>query len=367
MPGASGGRRGALLYLLAWLLLGAALGGAMVAAAGIAWPNALIFAIPVMLAYAVGAGFSAYYLCRAYPLAERTAAGILLALGASATITSLLWSAACQGWNSLCMLAGVAWAGIPAAPQLPGMLFGLGLLLYGLLAAMNYAAAEFERASSAERRALEARVTAQDAELCMLRTQIDPHFLFNSLNSISALTSQDPRGAREMTLRLAGFFRASLCMEAHRKVALSQELAMIRHFLAIEKVRFGERLQLDEVIEDDAADCLVPPMIIQPLVENAVKHGVAGLMEGGWIRVTARRTGSQLRIVVENAMDPDPVPKTVEGHGIGLANVRQRLAAAYGTEAAVHWTSRGDAFGVEMTLPAETAPAANVAVAGGKP
>jgi LytS/YehU family sensor histidine kinase len=218
---------------------------------------------------------------------------------------------------------------------------------------VHYLVIEFVRAKNAEQRELESLLMAQEAELRMLRTQIDPHFLFNSLNSISALTSQDPKAARRMTLELASFFRQSLGMEAHKKVTLGEEMVLIRHFLAIEQVRFGERLLVQEAIEAEAAACLVPPMIIQPLVENAVKHGICSLPEGGTIRVTARRSGSMLHIRVDNPVDADGPPGGSDGHGIGLANVRQRLSGAYKHEASIHWGLTNNCFGVDITMPAQ--------------
>ena len=350
-------RRAAALYLVAWLFLGGALGGVTVATGDDAWVNAMIFAVPATLVYAVSAGYSAYYICRAYPLAERAPFNVLMALAAAATLSALLWGGVVRGWNELCLLPGVPWAGIRLTPQQSILVFGLGVLLYGLLAAVNYLVTEFERARGAERRELESRLMAQEAELRMLRTQIDPHFLFNSLNSISALTSQNARAAREMTLQLAGFFRQSLSMEAHKKIALDQEIVLIRHFLAIEKVRFGERLELREELREGAGTCLVPPMIIQPLVENAIKHGIAQLPEGGWVRVAARRAGSLLHISVENTVDAEAAGvqgADDKGNGIGLANVRQRLACAYGHEASIHWSQSGGVFSVAIAMPAET-------------
>jgi two-component system sensor histidine kinase AlgZ len=117
-------------------------------------------------------------------------------------------------------------------------------------------------------------------------------------------------------------------------------------------VRFGARLAVEQQVSHEAAACLLPPMILQPLVENAVKHGIGNLTEGGIVRISAVRAGSQLRIAVENDVDLEPPAAT--GNGIGLANVRQRLAAAYGTDAALHWSRRGGTFRVELTLPAET-------------
>jgi len=341
--------RGAVLYLLAWLLLGAGLGGVVTLMSPGPWLHAMLFMIPATLLFAVGAGFSAYYLCRANPLGERAPASILLALCTAAVVAGFLWIGILQAWNTLSEAFG---SGVTLKPSLVALLFGLGVLLYGLLVAVNYLVMEFSRARNAEKRELESKLMARDAELRMLRTQIDPHFLFNSLNSISALTSMNPKGAREMTLRLADFFRQSLGMEANRKVTLEEEMALNRHFLAIEKVRFGERLVHEEAIEKGAMACLVPPMIVQPLVENAVKHGIGQLPEGGLVLVAAWRNGSQLKITVSNAMD-EKAPER-RGNGIGLKNVRERLACAYGHEASVHWKKEEGRFIVEMTMPAET-------------
>jgi LytS/YehU family sensor histidine kinase len=208
------------------------------------------------------------------------------------------------------------------------------------------------RARELETRELQAMLMARDAELRLLRAQVDPHFLFNSLNSISALTSIDPAAAREMVVQLAGFFRYSLGQQLERKVTLAQELKQVAHFVAIEQVRFGPRLRFVAEVSEEAGDCLLPPMLLQPLVENAVKHGIGQMVEPGTIRIHAARAGSLLRIRVENDVDPDGVPQ--KGTGIGLDNVRRRLAAGYGTEAGVQWTQQEAGFLVELTLPAET-------------
>jgi two-component system sensor histidine kinase AlgZ len=350
----SSGRRGAAIYMVAWLFLGIALGGVIALSSDTPMANAMLFAIPINLVYAFAAGYSAYYLCRAYPLGSRKPLAIALVLMATAVVCGILWLMLGHAWNGLTMLLGADWAGILITRQMSALIVGLGILLYGFAAALHYMAIEFVRAKNAEQRELESLLMAQEAELRMLRTQIDPHFLFNSLNSISALTSQDPKAARRMTLELASFFRQSLGMEAHKKVTLGEEMVLIRHFLAIEQVRFGARLRVEEALEDAALACLVPPMIIQPLVENAVKHGICNLPEGGTIRVSARRAGSLLRIRVDNPVDADLPPASSRGTGIGLANVRQRLAGAYKHEASIHWGPAGTGFGVEIAMPAQT-------------
>ncbi|TFW16686.1 sensor histidine kinase [Duganella callida] len=347
-------RRGGVVYLLAWLFLGCALGSVITLTSDTPLINAMLFAIPMHLLYAFAAGYSAYYLCRAFPLGGRRAGSILLVMTVAAVVSGFLWLLMGSVWNALCLLPGVKWSGMVITPQLSALIVGLGMLLYGFAAAVHYLVTEFVRAKNAEQRELQSMLMAQEAELRMLRTQIDPHFLFNSLNSISALTSMDPKAARRMTLELASFFRQSLGMEAHKKVTLGEEMVLIRHFLAIEQVRFGERLRVQESISAEAAACLVPPMIIQPLVENAVKHGICNLPDGGIIRISAHRAGSVLQISVVNPVDEDMSAVRSDGHGIGLTNVRQRLSGAYKHEAGIHWGRREDSFGVDITMPAQT-------------
>ena len=344
-------RRSAALYLLAWLMLGLLLSGLINATTGAGVLASLLFAVPLSLVYASACGFSAYYLCRAYPLGGKPLGAVLAVFSFSAVTASLLWCAAGAAWAALWQALAPDWEAVRMSRPFAAVMFGVGVLLYGMAGAFHYLALEFERARRAETRELELRLLAQDAELRMLRTQIDPHFLFNSLNSISALTAIDAGRARDMTLKLAGFFRHTLGLEAHRKVALADEVALVEQFLAIEQVRFGARLGFVREIAPEAARCLLPPMILQPLVENAVKHGIGQRLEGGVITVSAQRAGSLLRIRVENDADDDA--RNAAGTGIGLVNVRQRLAAAYGSEASVHWAREQQLFRVDLVLPAE--------------
>ena len=366
--------RSTRLYLLAWLMLGLLL-AAMLAAAGADWSASLLFAVPLAIVYAYATGYSAYYVCRAYPLGQAPLPAIVAGVGLSAACVAALWCAIGLAWRSLLAslrltlgvqppseLHGELVAGLVAgAPQLPPLLapmFGLGVILYGLAVAVNYLVLESERVRRLETQELETRLMARDAELRMLRTQVDPHFLFNSLNSISALTALDPAGARAMTLRLAEFFRHSLGLQADRKVTLDTELALVRHFLAIEQVRFGERLRVAIDADADALPCLLPPLLLQPLAENAVKHGIGRMLAPGLVRIEAARAGSLLRIRIENDVDADEADEkgAPGGAGIGVDNVRRRLAAAYGHEAGARWTREEGRFCVELVLPVETGP-----------
>jgi two-component system sensor histidine kinase AlgZ len=352
MPGAFGSWRGAALYLLVWLMFGVLAAGVL-ASGGAHWDAALLFALPLALLNAFDTGFSSYYLCRARPLADNRLAALVVTFSLAAAFAAGLWTAAALGWHALVRALAPALA--LASVDRPFMLavFGVGVIVYWLSVLGHYLAVEASRARQLETRELQTRLMAQQAELRMLRTQVDPHFLFNSLNSVSALTTIDPGAARAMVLELAAFFRHSLGLEAHRKVTLEQELQLVRHFIAIEQVRFGPRLGYRQEVADDALPCLLPPMLLQPLVENAVKHGIAAMLEPGTIRLSAVRAGSMLRVEVENDVEPGDAP-TPAASGIGLVNVRQRLAAAYAHEAGVHWRREGALFRVELTLPVET-------------
>jgi two-component system sensor histidine kinase AlgZ len=351
MHGVFGSWRAALLYLLAWLMLGLLL-AAMLAVSGAAWGASLLFAVPLALLYAYATGFSAYYVCRAYPLGRKRALEITAGIGITAACAAALWCAIGAAWDTL------SGTGLMQPPVLASM-FGLGVILYGLAAAVNYLQIESGRVRQLETGRLQMQLAARDAELRMLRTQVDPHFLFNSLNSISALTSLDPAGARAMTLQLADFFRQTLNLRADRPVTLDAELGLVRRFVAIEQLRFGTRLRFEAVVDGAAGACLVPPMLLQPLVENAVKHGIGQMIGPGLVRIEAARAGSMLRIRVENDVDAELRTDAPHGTGVGLDNVRQRLAAAHAHEASVHAAHSDGRFSVALALPAVTAPVDN--------
>jgi len=213
----------------------------------------------------------------------------------------------------------------------------------------------FEEATQAERSALELEVLAREAELRALRAQIDPHFLFNALNSISSLTGSDPAAARAMCLELADFLRESVRLGSAASIPLADELALAEKYLAVERARFGSRLRVEREVSAEAGACGVPPLVLQPLVENAVTHGVANLVGGGVVRIAARRLGKRLHLTVDNPMDPGAAVRP--GEGVGLANVRGRLAALYGQEARVEVLQDGGHFRVELVWPAAPASA----------
>ncbi|MBZ5580707.1 MAG: histidine kinase [Acidobacteriia bacterium] len=286
--------------------------------------------------------------CRARPLRLANAAGLLATFGSAAVAAALIFAGVAR--MTALALGKTAVADRRLSTHLI-LWFGMGVLLYLLSSGLHYAGLAMEASHEAERRAGEARTLAREAELQALRMQINPHFLFNSLHSIAALATQDGRRAREMCIRLADFLRNALALSGRETISLSEELALAKSYLDVEHVRFGERLRVKEQIEPACGGCSVPALLLQPLVENAVKHGVAGMLEGAEILLAARRTDGTVEITLENAFDAEcPAPSKT---GLGLRHVRRRLQVRYGEGASLATDQGGGIYRVILRLPCE--------------
>jgi signal transduction histidine kinase len=180
---------------------------------------------------------------------------------------------------------------------------------------------------------------AREAELSMLRRQLQPHFLFNSLNSINALIAVDPEKARNMVHQLSDFFRGSLKKDGDQLVTLAAELAQMQLYLDIEKVRFGHRLQTTVECDEMAQAMMLPSLLLQPLIENAIKYGLYDTTGEVQITVKATAADSMLRVEITNPFDPDTASMR-SGSGFGLASVRRRLLLLY---------SRGDLLATDAS------------------
>lgn len=204
----------------------------------------------------------------------------------------------------------------------------------------------------AEKVARQAQLEAQvrDGELKMLRSQINPHFLFNSLNSVSSLTVTNPLKARDMIVKLSDFMRYSLSSRNEQPVTLRNEMESLRLYLQIEKVRFGDRLSIAEDISPECLPALMPGMLLQPLYENAIKHGVYESTEEVTIKTTARKVNDMVLITVTNNVDTDSVV-TRKGAGIGLKNVSSRLELFFGDKADLTVNHQDDSFTVIVRFP----------------
>ena len=339
------------LYLFAWLTLSELLFYVVIYHSAVGKLQAAIFFFPLCLFYAFIC-LSAWYSCRGIPLEETSFWGLLVPHLLAGIVGSFFW--VLVGWalaRGLSNFSQFSNFEQKIAGEIP-LLFAIGVLIYLLAVALFYVLLAQEASREAEQRESQARIFARDAELRALKAQVNPHFLFNSLHSISALTSSDPKRARQMCIALADFLRATLGLGEKQLITLREELSLIHSFLAVEKIRFGARLRMEETIDEAVLDCMVPPLILQPLVENAVAHGIANLTEGGWIRLQATcDAAANVTINVENTFDPEAPARRKSG--VGLVNVRQRLDTRYGRNASFSVQKNGEVFQVGLMVPAE--------------
>lgn len=205
--------------------------------------------------------------------------------------------------------------------------------------------------SSQEReRLLRAEAEVREARLQALRYQLNPHFLFNSLNAVSTLVLDgEASAATKMLSQIGDFLRTCLNNQAALEAPLSQEMAFTEQYIAIEKTRLGERLQVTSTISPDTLDAMVPGMLLQPLVENAVRHGVACLAEGGRIAIESGLHDGRLRIVVRNSGYRGPGKQGEGENGIGRRNISERLQTLYGSDHRF-WLEWPEAGGCVVTV-----------------
>ena len=214
----------------------------------------------------------------------------------------------------------------------------------------------YERSKDRERREVELESRLAQARLQALRMQINPHFLFNTLNSIASLVSEDARAAEAMIEALSDFLRLTLNASDQQEVAVREELQFLDRYLHIEQTRFGPRLSIEKQIESAALDAIVPILILQPLVENAVKHGIESQLAPGIIRIAVERAGDRLRLeVTDSGRGLTAAPEGRLQEGVGLSNTRSRLQELYGERGTLELRpGKAGGFSAEIRLPWRT-------------
>lgn len=226
-------------------------------------------------------------------------------------------------------------------------------IVYAVFVGIFYVWRYQQQLRDKEQREAELRLHANQMELAVLKAQLNPHFLFNTLNSINALVGSDPEAARLVLARLAEVLRYSLESDRQQLIPLSEELRFVETYLAIEKARFGKRLQVKMEIDESARPLLVPPMILQPLAENAVKHGIAPKEEGGELALRVQRRHDHLEIeVADNGAGlTAALPNDLMNNGKGLHNTDMRLRKMFGEAAALQINDEQEGFRVKFKMP----------------
>jgi LytS/YehU family sensor histidine kinase len=315
--------------------------------------GAEVFAVMAGLGSSFLASFLLYFLCRwlwrkGIPLFRALSCCAIASyvLGVACTIVARLTQ---MHWADTALT--FRWSiALTEAISASLILDGWSALYFGI---KHYQTVEEQRA-----RLLSSEATARDAQLLALHYQLQPHFLFNTLNAISSLVvSKQPEMATEMIARLAGLLRNTLSFPNTYTVMLREELAVVEEYLTIERVRFGSRLRVSFDVSDEARDAQVPRFLLQPLVENAIRHAISRPPEGGEIAISARLAELTLRIDVANDTCELPATGADHNHGVGLANTRARLEQLYGADGAtLALLEQAGRFTVSLQLPLITAP-----------
>ena len=235
---------------------------------------------------------------------------------------------------------------------LPSKIFA-GYLMYTIYLVFFYAVNYYQSLKEKIKKEVEYKTLIREAELQVLKSQINPHFLFNSLNSISSLTVSNPEKAQEMVINLSTFMRYSLMHNEKEMVSFSRELENIKLYLSIEKVRFGKKLNAEFEIDEHCLNAEIPNMILQPLFENAIKYGVYETTEQVTIKTVCQCDGNVLKIKIVNDYDASTIKR--KGEGIGLRNIRKRMQIIYNQPDLIKINDQKTSFEVQITIPQKQA------------
>lgn len=226
---------------------------------------------------------------------------------------------------------------------------GIGVMYYMLLFLVSYFILIYKENKEKKVNEEKLKRIIRESELNILKAQINPHFLFNSLNSVNYLIASDPDKASEMLALLSDYLRYSLRKGDEGLVPFCDEISNCERFLAIEKLRFGEKMILDEAIDKECCNVNVPVMILQPLFENAIKHGVYESLDPIHISTNASIKNGHMDVIISNTFDPDALPR--KGAGVGLQNVSDRLSLTFGQKGLLRTAKEDNRFTAVVTIP----------------
>ncbi len=290
-----------------------------------------------------------WYQCRYNSLESANILRVLINHALAAALTAAIWLGLIYYFLSRILATSETYLTFLEA-SLPWRYF-IGILLYFVVVAFYYLLIYYQSFHEKLVRESELKSLVKEAELKTLKFQINPHFIFNSLNSINSLILTMPENASEMTVKLADFLRSTLSSNDVPKKPFQEELRTAKLYLDIEKTRFGEKIIYHENIDKAALGIPVPSMILQPIFENAVKYGVYESLSPVNIRLTTRLESHTLNIIIENDFDPENI--TGKGEGVGLRNINSRLELMYGQPNLLKTTLAEKLFRITINIPLE--------------
>lgn len=339
----TGKRRSVLIYSLVWLVIAVIHGASYWYLERFSVSVYVTDPVVTNLIFAV-LGLLAWYPTRYIPFQRHTPVYSLLAHMVAGLLVLVAWMTVSVGLLNLIFASdGMYLEFLNRSLVFRGT---LGVLVYLVLVLVYYLATSAQKLQERTRQEERLKNLVREAELNMLKSQINPHFLFNSLNSISSLTMSSPDEARDMIIRLSDFLRYSLKHRENESVPLREEIGRMKDYLAIEKIRFGDKLRYEFNVSGACEDFPVPTMIFQPLFENAIRHSVYESTDPVMVSFDCRPEKDMMKTVVVNDYDPGIPSK--KGTGVGLQNVKQRIDLVYNGQGVMHW--KGDKGKFEVTI-----------------
>jgi hypothetical protein len=342
-----------LVYAVAWLPLATSYVKFFVAHHGWTFSNAVATSLTgVIPAALLGAGVVA--ICDRFPWSRKRRVRFVSTHVVLSVVYYEVWMTLVRIFHGLQQRiehgASVT-SGVSAGSFDVGMI--TGLMIYATIAAIVYAIQAVEQLRAEEARVAQLQVLRTRAELEALRAQLNPHFLFNTLHSLMALVRHDTRMAEDALEKLASLLRHTLMTSSHTKdVALRDELDFVQSYLDLERLRFGNRLRVEQAIEEETLDCVLPPFTLQPLIENSIKHGIGNRAEGGTLTIKANRHDSLLSLEVLDDGPGANMGDLPTSAGSGLRIAQQRLTTRYEGRAKFQIDTRpGQGFAVRMEIP----------------
>ena len=334
------------LYILAWVVLISIQTLAFFQLFDVSWLYALVDSLIFGCIYFL-IGIGTWYFIRYKGFEKNKMLSLIVEHLASAFILVSLWVFGGTYILSLMFSASVDYVNLLWGSI--GWRYGNGFLFYIILVFVYYLYANYMQHQERKENEMKLRSTLQNTEIDLLRSKLNPHFLFNSLNSLNFLIQTDTEKASKMLVQLADFLRFSIEKDKQKEVDLKDELANLERYMAIEQVRFGDRLKFFKNIEEDTLNMKLPAMLLQPLLENAIKYGLGSKLDNVEVKVLGKVKNDDLVLEIENIFDQSVNVR--KGSGQGIENVRKRLEMIYNKTAGFQISKTGNSFNVSIVIP----------------